>query len=171
MGCHTWVYKKVSALSADEQKRLVEKQIQRFKNDIVLKLPFEKAVEMAKEWGSKNPAKWVKKYKERYEKTIADMEQNGIVALKPLDEDVEVINRNGELYSYIDFDRPLRVFGYPTETFYNKKDLIKWLKRTEYEFGDYILGNFVSGYNKDLENRINDYFSKHGENNLYIEFG
>ena len=171
MGCHTWVYKKVSALSADEQKRLVEKQIHRFKNDIVLRLPFDVAVQMVESWGEPNATNWVKKYKERYEKAITDMEQNGITALKPLDEDIEVIMRNGELYSYIDFDRPLRVFGYPEETFYNKKDLIKWLKKTKYEFGDYILGEFVPGYNKDLEKNINDYFSKHGENNLYIEFG
>lgn len=171
MGCHTWVYKKVSALSADEQKRLVEEQIKRFKNDIVLRLSFDDAVKLVESFGVKKPIEWTKKYRKRYEKTIADMEKNGITALKPLDEDIEVTMHNGELYSYIDFDQPLRVFGYPTETFTSKNELLKWLKKTEYDFGYYVLDKFINGYNKVLEKRINDYFSKHGENNLYIEFG
>ena len=171
---HTWVYKKVSAMSEINQKNIIETQLKRLRNSWIMRLSFDQAVKLVEEDPEikEDPYKWVKRNKEKYQLLIEGLQEKGIEALDPYEESLEIIKYKGEIYYIYDYNEPLIVYGNPKETFDNKKDLKKWLKRTKNEFGYYDgeQKTFIKGYSKTLENLIDEYFSKNGENNLYIEF-
>lgn len=193
MGCHTWTYKKVTALSEEEKQYFVGKEISELKDWWGFSIPIDEVVEEVTEWFNNDPQKLFAKEKrtskkyaldmvQKYKDKLKDYQENGFEAFirdyssKPT---AILKSYNGELYINIGFDDPCRVYGYPEEKFTDVDEFINWLKVTDNTIGYYQSDydgfennvEFIEGFTEGLEKEIKDYFKLHGEDNLLIEFG
>lgn len=179
MGSHTWIYKKVSALT-DEEK---EKFLTNYREECNSWWGFK----FTKEGLMKNVAKWGREYLKgkTIEQCVDDLieeysfkrdEANNSTfdnIVTKYGENLSHMRReNGELYMIIKFDSPFRVFDYPEDRFTNVDELINWLKVTDNKIGYYDEDDqFVEGFSETLENRIREFFKRYGENSLMVYFG
>lgn len=184
MGCHTWTYKKISALTQEEKNNIVNEAIKEAKNWWGFQDTFENIVKKVSKWPSKytfdilngkTPEQYtvdmIDEFTEKLNRTVNEGLPYIIETLK--DDSSRICEVNGELYYKIGFNDPFRVYGYPSETFTNLESLLEWLKNYNNKIGFYdeIQQKFIDGYTQELENNIVEFFNKHGKDNLYIEFG
>jgi len=185
MGCHTWGYKKISALSEEYKNELVQDKIKEEENIWFFTASEEEVIkrtnEIYKGYANEGYEKFSKGYTEKdylrdykkYKNQIARLASEGFDYLIKLEKDSAKIHKGkGEIYWNITFDKPFRVYGYPENTFYSREKLLKWLKSTKNIIGYYDENNrWQEGYSEELINSINDFYKEHGEDNLYFEFG
>lgn len=184
MGCHTWGYKKVSALSEEYKNNLVEEELKKYKYYWIYNVSKEQYLKEYNEMLSENEyssSMDEKKYEE-YLKTLDDEQKelrtrgfDKLLELK-MKNSVEVLRIRGEYYWNITFDYPFRVCGYPENEFRSKSRLLKWLKKYS-EDSPGLIGyyddnsDFVEGYTPELVERIEKFYKEHGEHNLFFNFG
>lgn len=192
MGCHTWIYKKVREVSEEEQKQIIQDSYEYYSKPYTFRMfytpefyeAFRKRRKYSKEWVKKTYES-IKEIHEQYAELL-----KGKTSFKELQdchfpmgdlhsEDISLgfgsnnILRGNKVYSELDFDIPLRVFGYPEETFTDRDKLLQWLSTRNPAMIGYYNDNreFVSGFTQELYNRIYWYFEEHKDDELYIEFG
>lgn len=186
MSCHTWTYKKVSALSKEEKQKFINKEIDFLKNWWGFKKPFSKVVDEVSEWlkhqpqvfeeefAGRTPEQYAKDLIKEYQNKLNLYENQGFSTylIEYRHNSHELITYKDETYIKIGFDTPCRIYGYREDKFTNVEDFINFLKTTDSDLGFYNDNNdFIEGFSSELEKRIRDYFKKHGENNLLIQFG
>lgn len=187
MGCHTWVYKKVKALTEEEKYVLVDKEIKSLQMWWGFKHSTDKVIREVEEWfandeqglfveETRSPVQYALDMIKKYYDKLNDYQENGFDAFirhKQKDVGATLIKYNNELYVNIGFDTPCRVYGYPEDKFTDIDELIDWLKNTDNIIGYYVNNSceFIEGFTDELENEVRNYFKKHGEENLLIEFG
>lgn len=182
MSCHTWIFKKASALSNIEKQQFVDAAIKELKNwwgfnyskneliDWVEKHPiFYKKTQMT-------PANYASKMINERQEKIHNYERFGFDAFLKYNKNQhpKCIEYNGETYVNIAIDMPFRVFGYPSEKFIDVDSLLSWTHKSTERIGYYDHTKdfcFIDGYTSDLEQRIKDFFDEHGKDNLLISFG
>lgn len=179
MGSHTWIYKKVSALTDEEKENFLTNYRENYNSWWGFKSTKEELMQNVSNWGKEYlEGKTVKQYVENmiekysFKRDEANNSTFDHIVTK-YGENLSHIRRwNGELYMFIKFDFPFRVFGYPEDTFTNVDELVNWLKVTDNTIGYYDEdGKFVEGFSEELENRIKEFFKECGENDLMVYFG
>lgn len=185
MGCHTWAYKKISALTKEEKEKIIDAFIEKTTNWWGFKETSESLTETFEELFKKDPYRYnslgmtpaeyaediFKKFTERLK--IAKSRDFEKILKYFQDDIVEIIEVENELYKEIDCDYPFRLSWYTKETFQDKESLLEFLKLHEEEvsYWDEDKLKPIFGYTSELVKRIDDYFKLHGEDNLYFEFG
>lgn len=181
MGCHCWTYKNIESLTDEEKQHIVDEEIDNLKNCWCFLKPTEDVIRDVETWFNnepelyknitETPEEYVLRLINKYTYILNKIQENGFNAVVTHKRST-FKEYDGKLYVNIDFDRPCRVYGYPEEAFTNVNKLIKWLKISKDTVGYYKdNGDFVKGFTESLENNIREYFKKHGENSLLIEFG
>lgn len=189
MGCHTWTYKKISALSESEKQDIVDKKIKDLSSWWGFNVSTDKVVERVRYWfendkqglwtnETKTPEQYALSMLQEYKSKLKAYQGKGFDAVVEYVEEyhseIYVDRETKEKYWNIGFDDPFRMFGYPDVNFKNKDELLEYLKNTDNMIGYYDEKkeyNFVEGYTEGLVKRIDEYFEKHGEDNLYLTFG
>lgn len=187
MGCHTWVYKRISALSEEEKTRIASE-----KDDFYInhwwaeRKTVEELKEEVKKWFKEQPKIFnvkncgtPREYAERIIREHEDSKKQYTedpwkYFLKKHHDDYPVcFERGKETYVQIDCDSPFRVFDYPEEEFTDCENLISWLKKYkgDIEYYSETKNGIACGFCSELEQKIRGYFKLHGENNLLIDFG
>ena len=87
---------------------------------------------------------------------------------------------NGMLYTECGFDEPVRIYGYPEDTFTDAEAFIKWIKESEeadgHPISEYYLYDIdgterkVVGYTPEMEILIRNFWKRH-DDKVYVEFG
>lgn len=189
MGCHTWVYKKVSALTEKEKNDIKKEALDEVKEWWGFKVSekaFEREIfkwfkEDPKLFDKKKlgePKEYAKRVKKKYQDDLNKLEKGEFketLEYRRKMSGCEVRKYNNEDYYAIDFDNPFRLYGYPEDTFTRKEELLEYLKNyNPLSVGYYDKDDdykFKEGYTEELVKRIEDYFKLHGEDNLYFMFG
>jgi len=186
MGCHTWVYIKLSALSEEQKQTIVQQKTQELENSFVINSSVDDIVQELEQLepedaqmilDGKTPQQYAEDAKKEITYRWNDLKNKGFNSKEIQNQkyNMNIRKFNGEKYYYLAFDTPFRIFGYPTEEFTDKEQLLNWLQKTHYRYG-YYNGNyeFVEGYTEELVKRINDFFEKYDKNNehvLHVHFG
>lgn len=186
MGCHTWVYKRIDSMSREEINREIDCVInERLSRAYMVKSEDEyanKLVKLTKD-SSISPLSYsdaIKRYKEaRYETNILiDKLKNAKCAgdLSLITEKNGFDTVNNDTYLFLCNDMPFRCFEYTDKQFYNKDELISFVHSVDpnniviYDYDEYNKES-LNDSNNELDKRISEFFDKHGNNNLLIEFG
>lgn len=186
MGCHTWTYKKVTALSEEEKAGFVNKELDFLENWWGFKKPVEDVIRTVEKWfetqselfedETKTPTEYaldmIKEYKDR----LNNYKSKGFEAfLNEYGDKLSsvLIEYNGTLYVNIGVDTPCRVYCYSEKEFTDVDEFINWLKVTDNSFGyySYECSEFIEGFTVGLEQQIRNYFKLNGEDDLLIKFG
>lgn len=179
MGCHTWIYKKVSALTDEEKENFLTNYRENYNSWWGFELTKEELMRKIAKWEINYlKGKTIEQYaddlieKYSFRRDEANNSTFDNIVAKYGDNLTYIRRKNRELYMFIKFDFPFRVFGYPEDKFTNVDELINWLKVTDNQIGYYDEDSeFIEGFSEELENRIRDFFKKHGENSLMVDFG
>ena len=196
MGCHARVYKKISALTDEEKNDILQFHLNDISRWWGFKLSLNEVIDEVKSWieqdekyGTEEPLfppnmnveKYAKDMIEKYTEILEDLNKNGFESDYILSNkyrfNIDLKKYRGEKYYKITVDSPFRVFGYPGNNFTNKKRLLNWLKKQPphmigfYKQDEDNDWHFIEGYTDELEERITDFFEKHGERNLLFNFG
>ena len=184
MGCHTWAYKKLVDSDLDNTKA---KFIKKLKESTYYSEPdeLEKALskyfrlckEMYEDYKNidNNVAKYykrlaqnkelsAKRYMKKYnklQKVIAEIEScSDINSLSQIYKKgkLNVYFLKDNLYEFVYFDHPLRVYGYPEEQFTKEDKFVKWLDETGRD------------YTKEDRENISKFWSEF-ENGVLLHFG
>lgn len=199
MGCHTWVYKKFSALDEETQNDYIKKA-----NDSFLKKYNQTYEEYCadctdvafiyinhsnddtertlwKDWVSDISCR--KRFDEWHNKF--DKFRDGITSSNIVDYCKHVKYpdnariENGILYYEINFDTPFRLYGYPAETFTDFDALMDFLHRSMFNIKYTTYDNYGNAIENDVtENswslfydHVYEYFKVNGVNDLFFKFG
>lgn len=73
---------------------------------------------------------------------------------------------NGRIYKECGFDVPVRIYGYPEETFTNAEKFIKWIKENNIK----PERNYKEVSLKEAAKLIRDFWAEYN-NEIYVEFG
>lgn len=185
MSCHTWVYKKVSALTDAEKTECVNKYLKDARNWWGFKCTLEDITERVKKWYKRQPEvfnekihgtpeQYAKNLLAEYTKKLNDIQIGGFNAIIQRYKDfyASFIKYNGEIYYNIGVDTVFRSYQYTNINFTDSEKLIDWLKQQNSDkIGYYNNNNFIKGYSNILETRIIDFFNVHGTNNICIQIG
>ena len=193
MSCHTWSYRLLNDSEFEETKKsFLESKMGRgsFAHqtcpDITEDEQAEKICQEYKKVYGEDIAKdvvlvWIKRDTECVEKlnaskTLSDLSK--IIENHFNTADYKVIGN--KIYEGCGFDEPIRIYGYPEETFTDPAKFIEWVKKREEELGHTISQYYlydidgtkreVKGYTPEMEILINKFWQKYN-NNVYVEFG
>lgn len=188
MGCHTWIYKKCSALTETEKSDIEAEALKDAEGWWGFSYQRDKFVERLKQLYENLTSKYddydpfhgqtpeqhaddlIKKYTLKRDRIKAE----GLPAVIEYEKNSAHVHFEGdEPYYHIGGDELLRVREIPDDSFSDAFSLLNWLKSHDSDKIGYYDAKCVwqFGYTPELEKRINEYFTKHGENNLYVEFG
>lgn len=208
MGYHTWVAKKLQALTEQEKETKIKIELAKVKMSFAYKsfeeyksrmVPIYSAyIEEYKNYVNNNPDdtkalsiynKWVKNSTDdatllnEYNKYIKDREKKlelftngGDKAFQYIVKHYQYPNKikhKGEIYIGIYIDNPFRVVtGYTNKKITSKEKLKQYLSTCgeviRYCTNDSV--GFKNGYTPELEQKIDDFFQLHGEDNLLFHF-
>lgn len=193
MSCHTWTYKKVSALSEEKKQDIAQKAIEEAANWWGFKATLAELTEEVAEWmkehpeifDEEEPSAYAENMVQQFKDQLADLQEHGFEAVVKYDRDTSnFAEHNGELYYLIGFDVPVRVRPqaggeYPEETFTDRDEFLEFLRTTDCNiwYHDIVAEGYVdhvyyhNGYSDEVIRVVKEYFAKHGEDNLYITFG
>lgn len=193
MSCHTWSYRALNDSEFEETKsRFLESKMapgsfaHQTCPDITKDEQAEKICQEYKRVYSGDITKdvvlsWIKRDTECVEKlnaskTLSDLSE--IVENYFDTADYKVIGN--KVYIGCGFDEPIRIYGYPEETFTDPAEFIKWVKEKEEKEGHTISQYYlydidgtkkeVKGYTPEMETLINKFWQKFN-NEVYVEFG
>lgn len=175
MSCHTWVYKKMSAMPQTEIDKIYDEAIAWLKKEWNHSCDVD---EVFKTIGGTIPKdelrKSVDKKKAQIEKFFKRADENKINAIGyiyGLQYNSKVVN-DGDYYYQLCVDTPFRCRTYTNKTFNNKEELKKWIIENpslniSYEW----FGKERHDTEMELFIMIDKFFEKHGDDNLYFDFG
>jgi len=192
MGCHTWSYRALNDSEFEETKnKLISKKLGpgSFAQQSS-KLPEQELVEkicrdFEKVYGegiSKSEVLvWVRNDTECVDrlKNCTTMSELARIYNNYF-EDVDYKVIGDKIYIECGFDIPVRVYGYPEESFTDPEKFIKWIKESEEKQGRIISEYYiydidgtehrVEGYTPNMETVIKNFWQKYN-NDVYVEFG
>ena len=201
MGCHTWAYRKIKADELEKAKtsiianikddiRYVPKNVnvEKHINDVYNELlQLYDGNENEMDYSKKELANDVKENYKTLQKVVENLENAKTaeeIAKLMIDEKLYRFYHNVEYHAHGDglyvecgFDVPVRVYGYPEESFTDAEKFIEWLK--EYDStgtrvimytDDGVKKGFSEGFNEEMEKAIRDFWEKY-DNEVYVEFG
>ena len=184
MACHTWTYKKCSALTEEEKSKITKLEIKNISSWWGFKKTYEEIVETVKEWKNiydfdiykgKTPEKYASDLISEFVQKRDDIKRQGFQYIIQHKEEygAKFKTIDGEDYFLIGCDTPLRVYKYSEEKFTDCETLLDWVRTLNPKsYGYYtIKGDWKEGWTTNLPIIVRDYFFKHGKENLYIEFG
>ncbi len=183
MSCHTWIYKRIDSMSREEINQEIDCVInERLSRAYMSENEDEYANKMVKltKDSSISPLSYsdaIKRYKEaRYEtslivKKLQEAKRTGDLSLITDINGFDTAENN--TYLFLCNDMPFRCYEYTDKQCHNKDELIEFVHTVDsnniaiYDENN----NQHIGIPKDIDERISDFFDKHGINNLLIEFG
>lgn len=183
MSCHTWVYKRIDSMSREEINREIDCVINERLSRLYMRENEDeyanRMVKLTKD-SSIHPLSYndaIKRYKyARYEtslivKKLEDTKRTGDLSV--------ITNINGfdtaenNTYLFLCCNTPFRCYEYTDTRCFNKEELIEFVHTVnpnKIETYDENNHRYI-GIPDDIDKRISDFFDKHGNNNLLIEFG
>ena len=193
MGCHTWSYR---ALNDSEfegtRERLLENKMGRgsFAHQTCHEISEQEQVEnicreFEKIYGDgisrDDVLVWIRhdtECVERLKKCTTLLSLANII--KNYIDSAEYKIVGNKIYVKCGFDEPVRIYGYPEESFTDPDKFIKWIKESEEKQGKIIseyyiydidgTENRIEGYTPDMETVIKNFWQKYN-NDVYVEFG
>lgn len=185
--CHTWIYKKIDALTDDELIHLIDGALDERTNRWYMKCTDHEYALKLKKIANTSYGDEIEKYIDinngisRYNEAIKtnqlyidnlikakSLKNRSIIYNEPLFEKHPIMNN----YVFMDMDKPFKFNGiYNNHVIYTNPDdviLFLWKYNTD-ENKKYIEYNGVFGMNKDIEDTIYSLFKKH-DNQILIEF-
>ena len=193
MGCHTWSYRALNDSEFEETKNeLISKKLGRgsFARQSYPKLSEQEIVEkiykdFKRGYGEgiekSDVLVWVRNDTECVDrlKNCTTMSELARIYDNYF-EDVDYKVIGDKIYVQCGFDIPVRIYGYPEESFTDPEKFIKWIKESEEKQGRIIseyyiydidgTENRVEGYTSDMETVIKNFWQKYN-NDVYVEFG
>lgn len=178
MSCHTWSYKKVSALTDVEKQDILSERLVRAENWWGFELSLDQLTEKVTSWclsTSMDAKQYAYGMLDFHAKIRDNLKEKGFDYIIEFPDYCEImsLNFNNELYFNIDCDKPFRLHERSKVLFTDQDKLIAFLKTKDSQMivhYDDILDTFIEGYTDGLVKSIEDYFEKHGKENLYFEF-
>ena len=193
MGCHTWSYRALNDSEFEETKNeLISKKLGRgsFARQSYPKLSEQEIVEkiykdFKRGYGEgiekSDVLVWVRNDTECVDKLKNCTTMSELVRIYDnYFEDVDYKVIGDKIYVQCGFDIPVRIYGYPEESFTDPEKFIKWIKESEEKQGRIIseyyiydidgTENRVEGYTSDMETVIKNFWQKYN-NDVYVEFG
>lgn len=193
MGCHTWSYRALNDSEFEETKnKLISKKLgpgsfaqqsysKLSEQEIVKKIcrDFERVY--GKGISKDEVLVWVRNDTECVDrlKNCTTMSELARIYDNYF-EDVDYKVIGDKIYVQCGFDIPVRIYGYPEESFTDPEKFIKWIKESEEKQGRIIseyyiydidgTENRVEGYTPDMETVIKNFWQKYN-NDVYVEFG
>lgn len=192
MSCHTWAYCKVKPekekkIRADLHKKLnriwvivpegvneeeyVDKKYNDLKNTYSYKdLTRDEVAEMIHKGN-------IKYRQYRSEIDTCDSKHLGEIIEDIVIDESDYIVHNSCIYEECAFDRPIRIYGYPEETFTDVDEFIEWVKKSEVEKG-YAISEYynledekyVKGFDETAERLVRKFWEKY-DNQVCLKFG
>jgi len=189
MGGHTWAYCKIKPETEKKIREDIHDSLKKDWKIVPDNMSEEEYVEkkyqeihdtypdITKEWITetiRNKSTLYKKYLTEVEtcdfKTLSEI-------LEEICGDTNYKAYNGCIYEECDFDRPVRIYGYPEEVFTDADKFIEWIKKTESEKGHTICeyynwedDKYVEGLDETAERLIRKFW-KNYDDEVYVEFG
>lgn len=193
MGCHTWSYRALNDSEFEETKNeLISKKLGRgsFARQSYPKLSEQEIVEkiykdFKRGYGEgiekSDVLVWVRNDTECVDKLKNCTTMSELVRIYDnYFEDVDYKVIGDKIYVQCGFDIPVRIYGYPEESFTDPEEFIKWIKESEEKQGETIseyyiydidgTKNRVEGYTPDMETVIKNFWQKYN-NDVYVRFG
>ena len=193
MGCHTWSYRALNDSEFEETKNeLISKKLGRgsFARQSYPKLSEQEIVEkiykdFKRGYGEgiekSDVLVWVRNDTECVDKLKNCTTMSELVRIYDnYFEDVDYKVIGDKIYVQCGFDIPVRIYGYPEESFTDPEEFIKWIKESEEKQGETIseyyiydidgTKNRVEGYTPDMETVIKNFWQKYN-NHVYVRFG
>lgn len=179
--CHTFVYKKISNMSKSEIQKEFDCIINERKNRTVMKLNSKEYAKYLMDAINDSSLSNIS-YNEainRYSRAVEENEKmiNKLIIGKEKCDISLITEANGfdvinNEYLFLCTDIPFRFTLYNSYSFDNIDNLISFL----YKYKNNIIytdidNNEIIGISDYLIEKIKMFFNKHGENNLYFEFG
>jgi len=193
MSCHTWSYRALKNSEFEETKeRFLESKmgLGSFAHQTCLDITEDEQAEKIceeykKVYGGditkKGVLVWIKRDTECVEKlrnctTLSNLAE----IIKDFADTAEYKVIGNKIYVECGFDEPIRIYGYPEETFTDPVKFIEWVKKMEEELG-YTISQYylydidgtkreVKGYTPEMEKLIKNFWQKY-DNKVYVEFG
>ncbi len=189
MGCHTWSYRALNDSEFEETKnKLISKKLGRgsFARQSYPKLSEQEIVEkIYKDFKSgygegiekSDVLVWVRNDTECVDKLKNCTTMSELVRIyNNYFEDVDYKVIGDKIYVQCGFDVPVRIYGYPEESFTDPEEFIKWIKESEEKQGRIISEYYidamcrVEGYSPEMETVIKNFWQKYN-NDVYVKFG
>lgn len=183
--CHTWIYKKIDAITEDELINFIDSAINERKSRSYMQCDSKEFAIKLKKIANTSSGDEICKYRDikegitRYDNAV-DLNNKMINLLIKAKEnkDYSILTNKClfehhpilENYIFFDIDNPFVYCGYTQALYTKPSDIITFLWKCNNEFNrSHILFNDNIGMSKELEHIINNLFLKHN-NNILIEF-